>query len=515
MAVDWFTTCALVVLAAWLLWKYLSWNHNYWERLGVPCVEPSVPFGNFKDLFLGKTSSTESFLEIYRKMDGVPFCGVYRFREAALLVRDAELVRQMLVRDFPSFQDNNIFVDEKLDPAFARNPFFLKGERWRKVRSQLSPSFTASRLKPMFLLIKDVCDNMVRMLKEEEPKASTDGLEAWRLCMRYTADVVSSCALGVRGRALEDENSPLQKMFRKLLEPTFMTILTLFVMATSPKLATLLRLRLMSVEVHKFVHKLVTDTIAQRESGNVQRRDYLQLLVDLKNKGYLDSAGQVLADKSSFTDIDIVAQVMTFMTDGTHTSATTMSFALYELALHEDIQQHLREELREAVDKHGGRLGYDAINDCTYLDMVFSEALRLHPPVGHLEKTCTAAYPMTTPSGRTFTLQPGTTVMVSIAGLHGDPRYFPEPDVFDPERFSPDKKDRNAMQAYIPFGLGARSCIGLRFAHSQVKMGVATLVLNFKITTTPRTPVPLQLDPRGFLRTAKGGLWLRFQPLAH
>nr|ADP69289.1 cytochrome P450 [Locusta migratoria manilensis] len=515
MAVDWYTTGALVVLAAWLLWKYLSWNYGYWQRLGVPCIEPSVPFGNFKDLFLGNKSPLESFEEIHRRFDGEPFCGVYRLRQAALFVRDAELLRQMMISDFASFHDNNNYVNEDQDPIFARNPFFVKGTRWKKSRSRLTPSFTASRMKPMFVLMKEVCDTLVRVLEQEGPEAMPDGLEAWRLCMRYTTDVVSSCALGVTGRTLEDKDSVLADMCRRLLAPTFMTNLKIAVAFTSPTLADVLRIRIMPLDVHNFVYKWVTETVAQREQGNVQRKDYLQLLVELKARGYLDTEGQGPVEKSTFTDMDVVAQVVTFMLDGTHTTATAMSFALYELALHPDIQHRLRENLREAVDKHGGQLGYDSINECTYLDMVLSEVLRLHPPIGHLEKKCTAAYPMTTASGRAFTVQPGTAVVFSIAGIHRDPRYFRNPDVFDPERFSPDNKDPTSMVAYMPFGLGARTCLGQRFALSQVKMGVACLVLNFRVCTTPRTPMPLEVDPNSFAKAAKGGMWLGFQPLVH
>ncbi|XP_047121546.1 cytochrome P450 6j1-like isoform X1 [Schistocerca piceifrons] len=514
MSLDWCTTGALVVLAAWLLWKYLSWNYSYWQTLGVPCPVPSVPFGNMKDAILGKKHVSEAVRDIYCQMEGAPFCGFYRFREPMLLVRDADLVRTMLVRDFPSFHDNNVQTNEDIDPIFARNPFVLKGEKWRKLRSQLSPSFTASRLKPMFLLMKEVCDELVQVLQKEGAGAGKDGMEAREVCLRYMTDVVASCALGIKGDALEDPKAQMLQLFRKLFQPGFVTFLKFMFITTFPSLAIMLRLRLMPEDLEKFLQTVVTQTVARRQHEGVYRNDYLQMLVELKTKGYLDGAGQVLADRSFFTDVDIAAQVMTFMTDGIHTSATAMSFTLYQLALNPDIQQRLRQELREAVGRHGGQLGYDAINDCTYLDMVVSETLRVHPPGGTLEKTCTAAYPLTTASGRPFTLQTGSLLVVSILGLHLDPRYFPHPERFDPERFSPDNKDRTALKAYMPFGLGPRSCIGQRFALSQVKMGVAAVVLNLDVSRTPRTSDPIEMDPKFILNNSKDGLWLSFKPLA-
>ncbi|XP_049938317.1 probable cytochrome P450 6a20 [Schistocerca serialis cubense] len=512
MSMDWCTTGALVVLTAWLLWKYLSWNYGYWQSLGVPCLEPSVPFGNMKDAILGKKHVTEVIRDIYNQMEGQPFCGFYRLRDPLLLVRDADLARTMLVRDFPSFHDNSACVDENLDPLFARNPFFLKGEKWRKLRSQLSPSFTASRLKPMFLLMKEVCDDLVRVLKDHS-KAGGDGVEAHEICLRYTTDVVTSCALGIKGGALSDQKSEMLEMFNLILEPNTNSAIRFMIAYVCPRLASLLRLRCVPKKVDKFLRGVVSQTVARRQHEGVYRNDYLQMLVELKTKGYLDGAGQVLADKTFFTDLDIAAQIMTFMTDGVHTSSTAMSFVLYELALHPDVQQRLRQELQEALSKRGGQLGYDVIQEATYLDMVISETLRLIPPGFDLKKTCTAAYLLTTPAGHSLTLQPGSTVVISILGLHRDPRYFPEPEVFDPERFSSDNKDRLSTIAFTPFGMGPRSCLGQRFALSQVKMGVAAIVLSLEICCTPLTPASIEMDPKSVLTANKGGLWLAFRPL--
>ncbi|XP_049938377.1 probable cytochrome P450 6a13 [Schistocerca serialis cubense] len=512
MAFDWWMTGCLVVAAAWLLWKYLTWSYSHWQRLGVPCPQPSVPFGNVKELMLGRKHFSEVADDIYRQMDGQPFCGFYRVRQPVLLVRDPELARAVMIRDFAAFHDNNVYINEELDPILARNPFFMRGEPWRKLRSQLSPSFTASRLKPMFLLMKEVCDDLVQVLQKE---GSRGELEARELCMRYTTDVVSSCAMGIRGGALNDSRSDMLAELRKILAPETLSAVSFSLATIFPFLGGLFRLRILPLEVHNFLCDVVSRTVARRQHEGIYRNDYLQMLVDLKTKGYLDGAGQELASKTFFTDLDIAAQVMTFVADGIHTSSTGMSYLLYELALHPDIQQRLRRELQEAVNKHGGQLGYDVINEASYLDMVVSESLRLHTPFAPLEKICTAPYNLTAPTGQTVSISPGTAVVLPISSIHADPQYFPNPHVFDPERFSPDNKDRTAKLAYMAFGAGPRACIGQRFALSQVKMGVAAIVLNTEIHCSARTPKTIRINPLAVLRLCKDGLWLNFKPLHH
>nr|AVL92829.1 CYP450 [Locusta migratoria] len=512
MALDWWTTGWLVLVALGLLWRYLSWGYGFWRRLGVPHPAPSVPFGNVADVMLARRHFSEVADDIYRQMEGQPFYGFYRVRQPVLMLRDPELVRTIMIRDFASFHDNFFHVNEELDPILARNPFFMKGEPWRKLRSQLSPSFTASRLKPMFLLMKEVCDDLVKVLQKEGARGE---LEARELCMRYTTDVVSSCAMGIRGGALDDSRSDMLAELRKILDPSTSSAVAITLSNMFPFLGGLFSVRIVPVEVHNFLYDVVSRTVAKRQHEGIYRNDYLQMLVDLKTKGYLDGSGQELASKTFFTDLDITAQVMTFIADGIHTSSTGMSYLLYELARHPDVQQRLRRELQEALHKHGGQLTYDVINDATYLDMVITEALRLHTPFSPMEKLCTAPYNLATPSGKTVTIPPGTVVILPTSSIHTDPQYYPNPRAFDPERFSPDNKDRTAKMAFLAFGAGPRSCIGQRFALSQLKMGVATIVLHSELRPSARTPKAIRVNPKGLLRLCRDGLWLNFQPLHH
>ncbi|GLH01132.1 Cytochrome p450 6k1 [Gryllus bimaculatus] len=129
----------------------------------------------------------------------------------------------------------------------------------------------------------------------------------------------------------------------------------------------------------------------------------------------------------------LVAQALSFLAAGFDTTSTTMSYALYELAMNEDIQEKLRTQLQETMQKHDGKLTYQALQCVNYLDMIFSETLRKYPVYPFLDRTCTKTYRV---PGTDIVLDKGVFAFTSILGIQRDPQYFPEPERFDPERFS-------------------------------------------------------------------------------
>lgn len=134
-----------------------------------------------------------------------------------------------------------------------------------------------------------------------------------------------------------------------------------------------------------------------------------------------------------------------------------MSFALYELALNPDVQDKLAEEIRKYTSENGDKLTYDLLQEMKYLDMVVSETLRKYPPVGNLFRQCTKPY---TIPGTNVLIEAETRVFIPIYAIHRDPKYYPNPEKFDPERFTPEEKAKRHPMIYMPFGEGPRNCIG-------------------------------------------------------
>jgi len=144
---------ALIFIALYL---YFTRNFNFWHKLGIPYVKPTPFVGNLKDCTFQKVNIGENLQRIYKQHSDKPYVGIFSFDKPILLIRDVELVKNILVKDFQYFIDRAISFDEKLDPLFSRILFVIKGQIWRYWRTNLTPVFTSGKMKKMFYLV-DTC----------------------------------------------------------------------------------------------------------------------------------------------------------------------------------------------------------------------------------------------------------------------------------------------------------------------------------------------------------------------
>uniref|UniRef100_UPI00358FF019 cytochrome P450 3A19-like n=1 Tax=Myxine glutinosa TaxID=7769 RepID=UPI00358FF019 len=211
-----------------------------------------------------------------------------------------------------------------------------------------------------------------------------------------------------------------------------------------------------------------------------------------------------LKSEGRLTDNEIQAQAIIFIIAGTETTANTLSYVAYNLAVHPDIQSKLQEEIDEAFPNKS-ELTYEGVMQLPYLDMVISETLRKFPIAIRLERVCKDS----TELGGLHVPR-GMVIGVPLFALHRDPSIWPEPEEFRPERFTKEAKEGRNPYAYLPFGAGPRNCIGMRFALVHMKMGLVALLQEFNIRTTPETEIPLEIGKVGLL-SPKNPIKLKFE----
>ncbi len=179
------------------------------------------------------------------------------------------------------------------------------------------------------------------------------------------------------------------------------------------------------------------------------------------------AAGQSLRD-----------QVITIFLAGYETVANALSWTWYLLSQNPDCERRLHEEIDRELN---GRLPiYDDVPRLRYVEMVLAESMRLYPPAWAMGRYARAAFQL-----GDYYLPAKTTVLMSQFVTHRDPRFFPDPLRFDPERFTPEAKARRAKFAYFPFGAGFRQCIGESFAWMEGSLLLATLAQKWKFTLAP------------------------------
>lgn len=158
---------------------------------------------------------------------------------------------------------------------------------------------------------------------------------------------------------------------------------------------------------------------------------------------------------------EIAAQVFIFYVAGSESSASTVAYTLYELTQNEKLMAQAQNDIETTLAKHDGKLTYESIMEMKFIDLCVKETLRKYPALPILNRECTKSYRI---PGTKFTIEKGTSVIVSLLGLHRDAQFFPDPEKYDPERFTDEKHAYNE-DMYMPFGAGPRNCIGRNFHH--------------------------------------------------
>jgi len=296
----------------------------------------------------------------------------------------------------------------------------------------------------------------------------------------------------------------------------------------APTLVRVFKMTLLGEGASNFFRKTIGETIQMREEKGIVRPDLINVLLEaqkgIKNEeteatetGFATAQETTELHKfkqlKSLSNDDICSQALIFFTAGFETASTALCFGSYELAINKNVQDKLRKEIQETHKAHDRKLTYDVLLKMKYLDMVVCEVLRKWPAVVVADRVCTK--PLTidpvTPDEKPVHFKVGDLIWLPFQGIHRDPNFFPNPEKFDPERFSDENKDSIRPYTYMPFGTGPRNCIGSRFALLEAKALLYNLLLNFEILPTKQTKIPLVLDRRAFNHTAFGGFWLGFK----
>ncbi|XP_017776423.1 PREDICTED: cytochrome P450 9e2-like [Nicrophorus vespilloides] len=508
-----------------ILYLYNYKKLNYWTNKGVKQKKTFLLYELYKMFFM-KKSFVELLQDTYNEFPDSRYSGSFQLYSPLLVLKDSELIKQITVKDFEHFTDHINLVPEGIEPLWTSNLFALKGDKWRDMRATLSPAFTSSKMRAMFALMSDCAQEVAKYFENHQGESKS--IELRDLFTRYTNDVIATCAFGVQCNSIKQRNNEFYLMGNLATDFTGIWKITkLLIYMMLPKLSKILGFSFFEKSVSIFFRRIIKDTIKMREENNVTRPDMIHLLMDAR-KGQLNydeniaiqDAGFAAVEESEIgktvkkvkdviTDDDITAQALIFFFAGFDSVATLMVLMAYELAVHPDIQERLQNEIDIVLEENDGKITYDAINKMKYLDMVTSETLRKWPPNIVINRVCVKPYtiPAVLPDEIPVTLQVGDAISVPVYGIHRDPKNYPNPEKFDPERFNDENKVNIEAYTYLPFGSGPRNCIGSRFALIETKVVYIHLLAKFNIVVTEKSEIPVKLSKTGFNFNSKNGFW--------
>ncbi|CAH0564731.1 unnamed protein product [Brassicogethes aeneus] len=508
------------VLAAYYVYEKIYKPSLYWTKRGVFHSKPWVRF--FKT-FIRRKAIAETVKEAYDLYPDRRYFGSFQFLYPSLFLRDIDLIKKVTVKDFEHFPDHLLVFNNDNDPLTNSSLFALKGEKWKNMRATLSPAFTSSKMKSMFILMNEIAENYVKNLGRNEEKLKE--IEMKDLFSKYTTDIIATCAFGIDVDSLENDQNDFFFMGKAITKTTILGALKAVCIGFFPKITGYFGLRVFPSKVTDFFSQTMKETIAYREKQNIVRPDMVHLLLEAR-RGNLkiedkenvpetgfatvkESYGIKSSGKIEITDDLMTGQALIFFFAGFETGSTVMSFLSYELALNTEIQSKLQQEIDEAMQKCNDNITYEEILSLKYLDQVISETLRKYPPGFALNRQCTKNYKIEAKleHENDLIVEKGCSIVIPVFAIHRDPQFFPEPDKFEPDRFSEENKGNILAGTYMPFGSGPRNCIASRFALLETKALMVQIFSKFEVYPIEKTSIPLKLAKTQMLGSADG-FWL-------
>ncbi|XP_003509725.1 lithocholate 6-beta-hydroxylase [Cricetulus griseus] len=463
-------TWVLLATSLVLIYIYGTYSHGTFKKLGIPGPKPLPLFGTIFDYRDGTWKFDEDCYKKYGKI-----WGFYDGRRPVLGIADPEVIKTVLVKECYS-----IFTNRR---SFGPVGFMKKAitvsedEEWKRLRTLLSPTFTSGKLKEMFPIITQYGDTLVKNLRREEEKGKP--INTKDILGAYSMDVITGTSFGVNVDSLNNPEDPFVQKAKKILKFKFFDpfILSIVLFPFLTPIYELLNFSIFPRQSTNFFKKFVTTMKKNRlDSNQKTRKDFFQLMMNTQNSKGNES-------QKALSDLEMAAQTIIFIFGGYEATSTSISFMLYELATHPDVQKKLQDEIDRALPNKAP-VTYDALMDMEYLDMIVNETLRMYPIANRLERVSKKSVEI-----NGVFIPKGTVVMVPIYPLHRDPEYWTEPEVFRPERFSKENKGSIDPYVYLPFGSGPRNCIGRRFALISMKLAVISILQNFTLQTCEQTEI--------------------------
>ncbi|KAG0430365.1 hypothetical protein HPB47_022744 [Ixodes persulcatus] len=440
----------LAVLVVW----YFFWRRrklSVFKTIGIPGPAPSFFTGNMSEIL--KKGSVVTFTEWIKQYGDL--VGFFNGGTPVLIVKNVDLLKKIQIKDFGNFTCRGVVSAVSKNHNLSRRALTnVPGERWKEVRSLLKPAFKASNMKQVVALQQSCIEELMSVIATKTN--SGQSVDMRRIFQNLSFDVITRAAFGAR--------TNIQTSPRGSEGDVLMT-------------AALDSLR-------QFNTGWLTYIARAEQSTKINR-------------------------KRRMTTEEIQANASTFLIAGFETTGTTLAFSAYLLAKHPEIQDKTRDEVRSIIEKENG-LTYDGVFSMRLLDQVISEVLRLYPPVvGFITRRCENDYEY-----EGLKIPKDITVVVPAYQLHHDPVYWENPEEFDPERFSPENKDKIEPMAYQPFGNGPRNCVAMRFGQLTLKMTLAKLLSKYKFTLDEeRHQNGLKIGSSFTLAYPEGGVWIYINEL--
>jgi cytochrome P450 len=381
-----------------------------------------------------------------------------------------DLIEQILVRNYHNFRKDHVIRKSRW--FFGEGLLTNEGESWLRQRRLAQPAFHRERITSYAKIMAVYAQQMMAGWEDGETR------DIHQEMLQLTLRIVVRALFNVEAEEIGSISTAMNVMMRNssgirlLLPPAARYLPT----------PAMIEFRRSVTQLDRAVYSI----IAQRRADESDSGDLLSMLMQARDE-----------DGGRMSDKQLRDEVMTFLLAGHETTALALSWSWYLLGQNPEARKKLHEELDRVL--HGREPTFSDLPNLSYAERVIKESMRLYPPAWSVARTVVSDFEL-----RGYRIPAGANVVMSQWIMHRDPRYFSDPEKFDPERWLTEKAQKLPRFAYFPFGGGPRQCIGNTFAMMEATLLLASIAQRFHfelVETQPVVPVPsFTLRPKHGIR---------------
>ncbi|XP_071560726.1 uncharacterized protein [Temnothorax nylanderi] len=470
-------SCFFIILLYYILY------HGRFRRLvsKIPC-KPGLPFiGNALEFCM---CSQEKLWDLQRSASKnyYPIFSFWCGPIAFISVYHPDDIEKILSSTTQNLEKGYMY--SFLNPWLGTGLLTSEGSKWRKRRKILTPAFHFTILKQFVDVFIEEGNRMTKFLKDSNSSNIND---LANFISQHTLNAICETAMGTFLQNMDEFQQRYRQAIHemgniltyRIMRPWYHPDVIFALTSMGRKHAKNLKI------LHRFTEKIIAERRQYHENTGGRYLKFLQdtdmietddeEMIGMKKKrlAMLDLL-IAAARNNEINDSDIREEVDTFMFEGHDTVAMGLTYAILVLAEHKDVQERVRSEVRTVMHENKGKLTITALNNLQYLERCLKESLRLYPSVPLISRVLSEDIKM-----QSYLVPSGAVMQIHIYDTHRDPNFWPNPDVFDPDRFLPERIQNRHPYSYLPFSAGSRNCIGQRFAMLELKAIIASLIYNF------------------------------------
>jgi len=409
--------------------------------MSLPKHQPRLPRGPEEPVTLGVDSETLATLQSLQAEYGNLVAVARPNGRQAYFINDANEVRRLLVRHHIRYQKGPGF--ERVKMLLGNGLIVSDGETWRRSRRMIQPAFTRQNVHRLIGLMIQCAET--RAHRWEKVAAAGDTLDITREMSDFALELILRCIFG------DDYETHILKAGENPFA---------FLSKDSER-----NLRIV-MQVRESRNLIMSVIKERRSRGNTEDNfDFLSMYM-------------LATDKSGngFSDQELLDELVTLIVAGYETSAGTLNWAWYLIARHPEAESLLLAEARQLM-REPSAIDEQTLTNATYGQQLLEETLRLYPPVWLFSRRAIKDDTL-----ETCDVPEGTDIYLSPYILHRTEQYWPDPELFDPDRFGPDSPHKKGERPYFPFSLGPRRCLGEYFSFLEMKIHLGLLIQRFHMT---------------------------------